>query len=81
MGFNESLVPYLSRFIIAIELFIAVSILQNNYLKKIIIPGSILLLIIFSIHLAYQIFSGINDNKITEIRENGGSFKKGILNI
>ncbi len=62
MGFNESLVPYLSRFIIAIELFIAVSILQNNYLKKIIIPGSILLLIIFSIHLAYQIFSGINDN-------------------
>ncbi|MBT5750692.1 MAG: protein tlpB, partial [Flavobacteriales bacterium] len=56
MGFPEDLVPYLSRFILAIELLIAFAILQKNYLKKIIIPSSIGLLILFSLHLTYSIF-------------------------
>jgi hypothetical protein len=62
MGFSEGLAPYLSRFIIAIEFFIAFAILQRNYLKKLVIPTSILMLIIFSLHLAYSIFLGDSEN-------------------
>ncbi len=62
MGFPEDLVPYLSRFILAIEFFIAFAILQKNYLKKIIIPTSIGLLVLFSLHLTYSIFLGDTEN-------------------
>ena len=62
MGFSEGLAPYFSRFIIAIEFFIAFAILQRNYLKKLVIPTSILMLIIFSLHLAYSIFLGDSEN-------------------
>ena len=62
MGFSESIVPYLSRFIICFELLIAFLILQRNYLKKIVIPFSVLLLVVFSTHLLYQIFLGSSDN-------------------
>ncbi len=62
MGFSEGLAPYFSRFIIAIEFFIAFAILQRNYLKKLVIPTSILMLIVFSLHLAYSIFLGDSEN-------------------
>ena len=62
MGFPEDLVPYLSRFILATELLIAFAILQKNYLKKIIIPSSIALLVLFSLHLSYSIFLGDIEN-------------------
>lgn len=62
MGFSEDLAPYFSRFIIAVEFFIAFAILQRNYLKKIIIPSSILLIVVFSLHLIYQIFLGDIEN-------------------
>ena len=62
MGFSEDLAPYFSRFIIAIELFIAIAILQRNYLKKLVIPTSIIMLILFSLHLAYSIFLGDSEN-------------------
>ena len=62
MGFSESLVPYISRLIIAIEFFIAFAILQKNYLKKLVIPASILMLFVFSLHLAYSIFLGDSEN-------------------
>ena len=62
MGFSETLAPYFSRFIIGIEFFISFAILQKNYLKKIIIPASILLLIMFSLHLSYQVFFGGSKN-------------------
>jgi hypothetical protein len=62
MGFSDGLAPYFSRFIIAIEFFIAFAILQKNYLKKLIIPTSIIMLIVFSLHLAYSIFLGDSDN-------------------
>jgi len=58
MGFSEGFAPYFSRFIIGVEFFIAFSILQKNYLKKIIIPSSILMIVVFSLHLTYQIFLG-----------------------
>ena len=62
MGFSEVLAPYFSRFIIAIELFIAIAILQRNYLKKLVIPTSIIMLILFSLHLVYSIFLGDSEN-------------------
>ena len=62
MGFSESLASYFSRFIIGIELFIAFAILQKNYLKKIIIPSSIILVTIFSLHLSYKIILGDSSN-------------------
>ena len=62
MGFNENIVPYISRFIIGVELFIAIAIIQKNYLRKLVIPSSIFLLILFSLHLVYSIFLGDNEN-------------------
>ena len=62
MGFGENIVPYISRFIIALEIFIAITILQKNSIKKIIIPLSIFLLSVFSIHLTYQIILGSSEN-------------------
>ena len=56
MGFSESLVPYFSRFIIGAEFFLAIGILFNNYLKKIIVPLAFIMITIFSIHLSTQIF-------------------------
>ena len=51
MGFSESIAPYFSRFIIGAELFLAIGILFNNYLKKIIVPLSFIMISIFSIHI------------------------------
>ena len=62
MGFSEGLAPYFSRFIIAIEFFIAFAILQKNYLKKLVIPTAIIMIIVFSLHLAYSIFLGDSEN-------------------
>ena len=62
MGFSEGLAPYVSRIIIAVEFFIAIAILFNNHLKKIIIPTALLMLIVFSLHLSYQVFLGDSEN-------------------
>lgn len=62
MGISETIAPYLSRFIIAIEFFLAITILQNNYLKKIILPLSIIMLVVFSLHLSYSISLGESKN-------------------
>ena len=62
MGFSEGLAPYFSRFIIAIEFFIAFAILQSNYLKKVILPLSITMIAVFSLHLSYSIFLGDSIN-------------------
>ena len=62
MGFSEGLAPYFSRFIIAIEFFIAFAILQKNYLKKLVIPTSIIMIFVFSLHLAYSLFLGDSEN-------------------
>lgn len=46
--------PYLSRAIIGFELAIGLLILQNNYLKRIVIPVTIALLAAFCIHLSIE---------------------------
>jgi hypothetical protein len=55
---NWNLAPYLSRFIISVELFLGVSFFINPFVKKISIPFSFLLLIVFCVHLIYLIASG-----------------------
>jgi thiol-disulfide isomerase/thioredoxin len=62
MGFSEGIAPYFSRFIIGIEFFIAFAILQRNYLKKLVIPTSVIMIFVFSLHLAYSIFLGDSEN-------------------
>jgi len=48
--------PYAARIIIAIEIAIAFAILQGNYLKKFVIPFTILLLIVFNLHLTTEMY-------------------------
>lgn len=51
-----SYAPYLARLIIAFEIAIGVAILQSHYLKRIVIPATILLLLAFCIHLLILMF-------------------------
>ena len=62
LGFNEILAQYFSRSIIAFEFFIAISVLLNNYLKRIIYPISIILLVVFTTHLTYIAIQGNDGN-------------------
>ena len=62
MGFSEDFAPFLSRLIIGFEFFIAFAILQTHYIKKLVIPSTILLLIIFNVDLALDIFVGNDEN-------------------
>jgi hypothetical protein len=56
LGFSESIAPYFSRILIGIEFALGISILLKDYLKKITIPATILLLAVFVIHLIYTTF-------------------------
>ncbi|WP_445717898.1 MauE/DoxX family redox-associated membrane protein [Flavobacterium sp.] len=56
LGFSEGLAPYFSRILIGIEFALGISILLKDYLKKITIPATILLLAVFVIHLSYTTF-------------------------
>jgi len=52
MGFSENFAPYFSRILIGIEFALGILILQKNFLRTIIIPSTILLLVIFTTHLS-----------------------------
>jgi len=56
LGFSEAIAPWFSRILIGIELALGFLILQNNYLKKIVIPATIALLAVFVAHLSYETF-------------------------
>ena len=56
MGFSEGFAPYFSRILIGIEFALGIAILLKDYLKKITIPATILLLAVFTIHLSYTTF-------------------------
>ncbi|MGK4568902.1 MauE/DoxX family redox-associated membrane protein [Flavobacterium sp. 3HN19-14] len=60
MGFSESFAPYFSRILIGIELALGFLILQNNFLKKFLIPVTIAMLAVFIAHLSYVTFSAGN---------------------
>jgi hypothetical protein len=48
--------PYFSRLIIALEIAIGIAILQNHFIKKIVIPATIILLVIFCGHLSIEMY-------------------------
>lgn len=50
------LAPYLCRAIIAMETAIAIAILQKHFLKTFVIPLTMILLVIFCVHLGIQIY-------------------------
>ena len=63
LGFSENVAPYFSRILIGIEFALGIAILLKDYLKKITIPATILLLAVFTIHLTYTTFiSGNSGN-------------------
>tara|TARA_B100001758_G_C18395424_1_gene605622 strand:- start:1130 stop:2056 length:927 start_codon:yes stop_codon:yes gene_type:complete len=62
MGFSSDFAPFLSRLIIGFEFFIAFAILQNHYIKKLVVPSTILLVSVFCVDLAIDIFGGVDDN-------------------
>jgi len=56
LGFSEYIAPYFSRFLIGIELALGILFLLPVKIRKVITPASILLLAVFTIHLAYETF-------------------------
>ncbi|MFM7015267.1 MAG: MauE/DoxX family redox-associated membrane protein [Bacteroidota bacterium] len=48
------LAPYFSRALIAVELALGIMIIQSNYLKRVVIPATIALLVIFCGHLSIE---------------------------
>lgn len=50
-------IQWLTRLLIALEMLLGVAILQNKYLKRIILPATSGLLIVFTIHLFYEGFT------------------------
>lgn len=56
LGFSESIAPYFSRTLIGIEMALGLLLLQNHWLRKFIIPSTILLLAVFVGHLTYVTF-------------------------
>lgn len=56
MGFSEGFAPYFSRILIGIEFALGFLLLQKNFLRKIVIPATILLLAVFTTHLTIETF-------------------------
>ena len=51
MGFSEDFAVFFSRILIGIEFALGILLLQNNYLRRIVIPATILMLVVFTTHL------------------------------
>lgn len=56
MGFSESVAPYFSRILIGSELALGLLILQNHFLKNVVIPATLLMLAVFTTHLSIETF-------------------------
>lgn len=57
LGFSEAVAPYFSRILIGIEFALGFLLLHSHFLKRITIPATIGLLVVFIIHLSYVTFS------------------------
>lgn len=60
MGFSPEIAVYFSRILIGIELALGLLLLQPHYLKKIVIPSTILLLVVFIVHLTIDTITNGN---------------------
>lgn len=56
LGFSDTIAPYFSRILIGIEFALGFLLLNNNFLKRITIPATIGLLVVFILHLSYVTF-------------------------
>jgi hypothetical protein len=55
---NWNIAPYLSRFIISVEFFLGISFFITPFVKKIAVPFSFLLFLVFCVHLIFLISTG-----------------------
>lgn len=60
LGFSQTIAPYFSRILIGIELALGVLLLQKHYLRRFVIPVTILMLVVFIVHLTYLISTSGN---------------------
>ena len=51
MGFSEDFAVFFSRILIGIELALGILLLQNNFLRRIVVPATMLMLVVFTVHL------------------------------
>ncbi len=56
LGFSGDVASYFSRILIGIEFALGVLILQKHYLRKLLIPATILMLAVFTTHLSIVTF-------------------------
>jgi thiol-disulfide isomerase/thioredoxin len=57
MGFSEGFAVFFSRTLIGIEFALGFLLLQPHYLKKLVIPATILMLVVFITHLSIETIS------------------------
>lgn len=60
MGFSEASAAFFSRTLIGIEFALGLLLLQRHFLKRIVIPATILMLVVFIIHLTIDTISNGN---------------------
>ena len=62
LGFSENVAPFFSRILIGIEFALGLLLLNNNFLKRITVPATLLMLAVFTIHLTIiTFFNGGSD--------------------
>lgn len=62
MGFSELTAAYFSRVLIGIEFALGILLLQSHFLKRIVIPATLLMLIVFTTHLSIETFVNGGDS-------------------
>lgn len=60
LGFSQTIAPYFSRILIGIELALGILLLQKHYLKRFIVPITVVMLLVFIFHLSYLIMTNGN---------------------
>jgi len=56
LGFSGEFAPFFSRILIGIEFALGILILQKHYLRKLVIPATLLMLAVFTTHLSIVTF-------------------------
>jgi general stress protein CsbA len=56
LGFSGDVAPFFSRILIGIEFALGILILQKHYLRKLVIPSTLLMLAVFTTHLSIVTF-------------------------
>jgi len=56
LGFSGDIAPFFSRILIGIEFALGILILQKHYLRKLVIPATLLMLAVFTTHLSIVTF-------------------------